>query len=287
MSESKVELRADAQGEKLDAILKAVAGLIARVDDMEKNLPAPPLVTAADKKAKHDDDDAMCDDDDEEEEDDRKDDDAKSSKKAKAFMMRKAKKDDDDAYGKKAKKDDDDEDDRMDDDEDDRKDAEGSDPMEHGKAGEIKPDEDEEEEARKADEEEAAMCDAQAKADSVFSVFGKSASRPLKGETLTGYRKRMLRGLQGYSDAYKGVNINSIKDETLLALAEKQIFADAVAASRASAHIGAGQLIATQKKDQAGRTITTYRGDMEAWLGDFKVPAMRVMKFNTMNNNQR
>ena len=59
MSETNVQLRADAQGEKLDAILKAVAGLIARVDDMEKNLPAPPLVTAADKKAKKDDDDAM------------------------------------------------------------------------------------------------------------------------------------------------------------------------------------------------------------------------------------
>jgi hypothetical protein len=253
---------------------------------MEKNLPAPPLVTAADKKAKKDDDDAMCDDDDEDDEDDRKDDDRKdsmSSKKAKAFMMRKAKKDDD-------------EDDRKDD-------AEGSDPVEHGKAGEMKPDdegevehpghmefkgdEDEEEEARKADEEEAKYADAQAKADSIYSVYGKSASRPLKGESLMNYRKRMLRGLQGYSDAYKGVNINSIKDEALLALAEKQIFADAVAASRASAHIGAGQLIATQKKDQAGRTITSYRGDMEAWLGDFKVPAMRVMKFNTLNNNQR
>ena len=88
MTEKTLDPRADAQGEKLDAILKAVAGLIARVDEMEKNLPAPPLVTAADKKAKHDDD----------------------------------------------------EDDRADDDEDDRKDAEGSDPVEHGKAGEIKPD---------------------------------------------------------------------------------------------------------------------------------------------------
>ena len=289
MSETNVQLRADAQGEKLDAILKAVAGLIARVDDMEKNLPAPPLVTAADKKAKKDDDDAMCDDDEEEE---AKDDDDMSSKKAKAFMMRKVKKDD----AKKHRKDDDEE-------EDDRKDAEGSDPAEHGKAGEIKPDDegevehpghmefkkdddDEEEEARKADEEEAKYADAQAKADSVFAVFGKSASRPLKGESLMNYRKRMLRGLQGYSDAYKGVNINSIKDEALLALAEKQIFADAVAASRASAHIGAGQLIATQKKDQAGRTITEYRGDMEAWLGDFKLPTHRVVKFNTENTKR-
>jgi hypothetical protein len=279
MSENTVELRADAQGEKLDAILKAVAGLIARVDDMEKNLPAPPLVTAADKKKAKKDDDRMDDDeddradDDEEEEESKKD--SMSSKKAKAFMMRKAKKDDDDEE----------EDDK-------RKDAEGSNPEVHGPAGEIKPDDeddrmdDDEEEAAKKDEEEAAMCDAQAKADSVFASFGKSASRPLNGESLINYRKRMLRGLQGYSDAYKHVNINSIKDEALLALAEKQIFADAVAASRASAHVGAGQLVEINEKDRAGRTITKFRGDMEAWLGDFKVPALRVMKFNTMNNQR-
>ena len=275
MTENMIEPKADAQGEKLDAILKAVVGLITRVDEMEKNMPAPPLVTAADKKkAKKDDDDAMCDDDEEE----AKKDDEMSEGEAKKFMERKM-------DSKKHRKDDDEE-------EDDRKDAEGSNPVVHGKAGEIKPDDedakmdDDEEEAKKADDEEAAMCDAQAKADSVFAAFGKSASRPLNGESLMAYRKRMLRGLQGYSDAYKGVNINSIKDEALLALAEKQIFADAVAASRASANIGAGQLIELHEKDRAGRTITKFRGDMEAWLGDFKVPAMRVMKFNTLNNQR-
>mgnify|MGYP003351460935 FL=1 len=73
----------------------------------------------------------------------------------------------------------------------------------------------------------------------------------------------------------------------MLAMVEKRIYADALSASRHTGAIGKGQLIAIQKKDQAGRTITSYRGDMEAWLGDFKVPAMRVMKFNTLNNIQR
>ena len=127
MTENKIEPKADAQGDKLDAILSLLGKTITRLDEMEKNLPAPPLVTAADKKARKDDDEAKKDDDDEEE-DDRKDDDAK--------------KDDD-------------------------------------------------EEAAKKDDEEAAMCDAQAKADSVYSAFGKSASRPLQGENLLAYRKRM------------------------------------------------------------------------------------------------
>jgi hypothetical protein len=274
MTENKIEPKADAQGDKLDAIMSLLGKTITRLDEMEKNLPAPPLVTAADKKvkAKKDDDMEACDDD--EEEDDRKDDDDMSEAKAKKFMMRKAKKD-----------------------------AEGSDPKEHGQSGEIKPDdegevkdpghmefkkddddeEDDDAKAAKKDDEEAAYADCQAKADSVYSAFGKSASRPLQGESLINYRKRMLRGLQAHSDEMKNININKIADEAMLDIVEKRIYADAISASRHIGAIGKGQLIAMHKKDQAGRTITTYRGDMEAWLGEFKVPASRVVKFNVEN----
>ena len=281
MTEKTIDPKADANGDKLDTILSILGKVVARVDEMEKNLPAPPLVTAADKKkAKKDDDDAMCDDDDEEEESMKKDDDDMSEASAKKFMMRKAKKD-----------------------------AEHSDPVEHGKAGEIKPDDegkmeepghmefakhddddakmdDDEEEAAKKDEEAAEYADAQAKADSVYASFGKSASRPLAGESLLDYRKRMLRGLKSYSDAYKDVNIGSIKDAKLLAIAEKQIFADAIAASRASVDAFGGALVELHEKDRAGRTITKFRGPMSAWLDDFKVPSLRVKEFH-LNNNQR
>lgn len=275
MTENKIEPKADAQGDKLDAVLSLLGKTIARLDEMEKNLPAPPLVTAADKKAKKDDDSYKKDDDEEEEEEAKKDDDDD-------MKMKKHRKDDDDM--KKHRKDDD---------EDDRKDAFHPEATKgHGEvempAGEMKFDEDDrkdddEEEAAKKDDEEAAMCDAQAKADSVYSAFGKSASRPLQGESLMAYRKRMLRGLQAHSDEMKNVNINSIKDEAMLQIVEKRVYADALAASRGTGAIAKGQLIALHKKDQAGRTITEYRGDMEAWLGDFKLPTHRVVKFNTEN----
>jgi hypothetical protein len=189
-----------------------------------------------------------------------------------------------------------------------RKDAVGSDPVEHGKAGEMKPDAegemkdpghmdfkkdddeaamcDDEEEAAKKDEEEAMYADAQAKADSVYAAFGKSASRPLAGESLLKYRTRMARGLQAYSDAYKDVNLASIKDAKLLSIAEKQIFADALMAAKSPTMYAADQLIEIHEKDRAGRTITKFKGSMEAWLGDFKVPSMRAKSFN-LNNNQR
>jgi len=286
MNDNTIAPKADAQGDKLDAVLAVLGDLAARMDAMEKELPAPPLVTAADKKAKKDDDmkkhrkddDEEAYSDDEEEEMAKKDDD-ESEAEAKKEMMRKV-----DAKKKH------------------RKDAEGSDPVEHGKAGEIKPDDegevehpghmefkkddDEEEEAMRKDEEEAAMCDAQAKADSVYASFGKSASRPLKGEGLLSYRKRLLRGLQAYSDSYKSVNLASIKDAQLLNIAEKQIFNDALMAAKSPSMFAADQLIEMNEKDRAGRTITKFKGSMEAWLGDFKVPSMRVKEFHLFNNNR-
>lgn len=265
MTENKIEPKADAQGDKLDAIMSLLGKTMTRLDEMEKNLPAPPLVTAADKKAKakKDDDMEACDDEDEEEEA-KKDDDMK---------MKKHRKDDESEKAAPMEK----------------SDSEGKAEM---PAGEMKFDDDEEakmddeEEAKKCDEDEAAYADCQAKADSVYSAFGKSASRPLQGESLTAYRKRMLRGLQAHSDEMKNVNINSIKDDAMLSVVEKRVYADALAASRGTGAIAKGQLIELHKKDRAGRTITEFRGDMEAWLGDFKLPTHRVMKFNTENTKR-
>ena len=293
MTENRNDPKADANGDKLDAILSALSNLAVRVDAMEKDLPAPPLVTAADKKAKRkdDDDDAMCDDDDEE-----------SESEAKEMMERKADKkrkddDDDSKHRKDAKK---------------RKDAEGSDPKEHGKAGEMKPDDegevehpghikfkkddDEEEEtkmddddemAMKKDEEEAKMADAQAKADSVFSAFGKSATRPLQGENLTSYRKRLLRGLQAYSDSYKDVNlVKEIKGEKMLSIAEKQIFNDALVAAKSPTMYANDSEYEIHERDRSGRTITKFKGGF-GWLDAFKVPSLRAKEFNLNPNNKR
>ena len=258
MTKEMIEPKADAQGEKLDAILQAIGSLATRVDSMEKNMPAEPLVAASDKKRKDEDEEAKSrKDEDEEEEEAKKDEDA----------MKKH-----------------------------RKDSEGKVEM---PAGEIKFDEDakkdedeeakmddDEEEAAKKDEEASKYADAQAKADSVFAAFGKAASRPLAGEALMSYRKRLLRGLQAYSDSYKEVNLNSIKDAALLNLAEKQIFADALSAAKSPMVFAADQLIEVNEKDRAGRTITKFKGAMSAWLDDFKVPALRATAFHTSNNQR-
>jgi len=246
MTDQVNEPKADAQGDVLNELLSAVKGLATRMDSMEKNLPAPELLSVADKKADEDD------------------------KEGEAFAK-------DDRAGCPVKADEEEEEAAKDDSE-----AEGG--KLEGQAGEIKFDEDEE--AAKSDEEEAKYADCQAKADSVYAAFGKSASRPLKGESLAAYRTRLMRGLQGYSDAYKDVNLRTIKDDALLNLAEKQIFADAALAARSALHIPAGQLIETKRQDRAGRTISEFKGAIDAWLGVFKVPAQRVTAFHT-NNTKR
>ena len=241
MTENTIEPKADAQGEKLDTILSILGKVVARVDEMEKNLPAAPLVTATDKKAKADEDMEAMDDEEEKEAEIKKD-----AVVGGVVEM---------------------------------------------PAGEIKFDEeeamcDDEEEAAKADEEEAKFADAQAKCDSVLSAFGKSASRPLQGENLLAYRKRLLRGLQAYSDSYKDISLTSIKDAKLLDLAEKQIFADALSAAKSPMMFAADQLVEINEKDRAGRTITKFKGAMSAWLDDFKVPSMRVKEFHLSNNKR-
>ena len=278
MTEKTQDPKADAQGDISTAILAAlnsvvtsVSSLTARMDSMEDKMPAKELVTAADKKRK-DDDDAKK---------DAEYDGIESEKK----MDDDAKKDDDDA-----KKDDDDA--KKDDDMKFKKDAKRKDfagtEGKHEKSGEVKPDDDDEakkddDDAKKADAEESEYADAQAKADSVLAGFGKSASRPMQGENLLSYRKRLLRGLQSYSDSYKSIDLKNIKDAALLAIAEKTIFADAVAAAKAPQAYADGQLIEINSTDRSGRTITKFRGDMSAWLNDFKVPSLRATAFNTQN----
>lgn len=247
MTDKANEPKADAQGDVLSELLAAIQGINARMDSMEKNLPAPELLMASDKKADDD-------------------------KEGEEFA-------DDDRAGKKVVKKDEEEEEAKEAKDDSHEGGEIT-----GAAGEIKFDEDEE--AAKSDEEEAKYADCQAKADSVYAAFGKSASRPLKGESLNAYRTRLMRGLQAYSDAYKEVNLRSIKDDALLEIAEKQIFADASLAARSPLHMPAGQLIEVTKRDRAGRTISEFKGAMSAWLDVFKVPAQRVTAFHTQNTKR-
>lgn len=146
-----------------------------------------------------------------------------------------------------------------------------------------------EDKAKKDADDEMAMADAQAKADSAYACFGKSASRALSGETLLNYRKRLMRGLQNYSDDCKSINLADVKDPTTLNMLETKIYADALKHATSPKAYADGQLQAVRStaSDGSGRTITKYYGDINSWLGQFKSSPYRAMEFHTANNAKR
>lgn len=120
-------------------------------------------------------------------------------------------------------------------------------------------------------EEEEAMVDAQVKADSVMGLFGERAPRPLRGETVLGYRKRMAKQMQQHSKQWKGVDLN-VLPKAAFDIAEGQIFADAQVAASAPTS-APGQLRSVQRRDATtGRVTTQFFGDPKAWMGDFSAP---------------
>ncbi|WP_245168497.1 hypothetical protein [Enterobacter roggenkampii] len=74
-----------------------------------------------------------------------------------------------------------------------------------------------------SDEERNEVADAQVKADSVFSCFGKRAPVPLSGEKPLAYRRRLMIQLQEHSPDFKSVDLSSIADSALLSVAEDDL----------------------------------------------------------------
>lgn len=129
-----------------------------------------------------------------------------------------------------------------------------------------------------SDEERNEVADAQVKADSVFSSFGKRAPVPLSGEKPMAYRRRMMIQLQEHSADYKTVDLSSIADSALLNVAEKQIYADAQ--KSASLSVGPGMLREIKRADATGRQISTFEGDPAATWAPFQSGKRQVTSFN-------
>ena len=133
--------------------------------------------------------------------------------------------------------------------------------------------------AELSDAERNELADAQVKADSAFSAIGERAPVATIGERPAAYRRRMLAQLQKYSPDYKEVDIGALGDGQLLNLAEKRIFADAQEFGKSDA-AAQGVLREIQRRDPAGRTITTFQGDPSACWAPFKARSRSVISIN-------
>lgn len=129
-----------------------------------------------------------------------------------------------------------------------------------------------------SDEERNEVADAQVKADSVFSCFGKRAPVPLSGEKPLAYRRRLMIQLREHSPDFKSVDLSSIADSALLSVAEKTIYADAQ--KSASLSVGPGMLREIKRADATGRQISTFEGDPAATWAPFQSGKRQVTSFN-------
>ncbi|HBZ7597791.1 TPA: NUDIX hydrolase [Klebsiella pneumoniae] len=129
-----------------------------------------------------------------------------------------------------------------------------------------------------SDDERNDVADAQVKADSVFSSFGKRAPIPLSGEKPMAYRRRLMIQLQEHSPDFKAVDLSSIADPALLNIAEKQIYADAQ--KSASLAVGRGMLREIKRADATGRQISTFEGDPAVTWAPFQSGKRQVTSFN-------
>ena len=101
----------------------------------------------------------------------------------------------------------------------------------------------------------------QARMDDVYSGFGKRAPRPLGGEEILPYRRRMLNELKVHSPACKEIDVLAIADSVTLGVIETMILRDAALAALNPKDLRDDELreIVRQDAVTGGRTIE-FRG---------------------------
>ena len=130
-----------------------------------------------------------------------------------------------------------------------------------------------------SDADYAAMSDAQARCDAVAQAFGESAPRPLPGETLLAYRKRLLKPFVKYSQewAKADASVISVQPAAAFEIIERQVYDAAKVAAKNPPDLAPGTLRMVTRRDQdTGHVIREYYGDSEACWGRFKSPVRKI-----------
>ncbi|WP_430229680.1 NUDIX domain-containing protein [Paraburkholderia tropica] len=123
------------------------------------------------------------------------------------------------------------------------------------------------------DADHAAFADAQSKADSVYSAFGKQAPRAMNGEDLLAYRKRLLKPMVSHSKEWEGSDLGAL-NASIFDKIETKVYADALESAMHPTDVADGTLRAVPKSTGTGHVITNFYGSSpRAWMGDFRIPS--------------
>ena len=127
------------------------------------------------------------------------------------------------------------------------------------------------------DADYAAMADAQVRADKIFLMHGNRAPRPLDGETLIAYRRRLAANLKEHSPTWKDVDLNVIADDVAFGNVEKTIYSDATNAGMNPVAVSDDFLREIINEDVTGRKISTFVGKPSAWMNQFASPKRKLV----------
>jgi len=115
------------------------------------------------------------------------------------------------------------------------------------------------------------MARVQSRADSIAMALGDTNGiAPLMGESVFAFRKRLASRFAKFSDRFKDVDVNGIKDKALFAPVEDAIYADSMSYAKAPP-VAEGTVHMVESRDEAGRMIRTpsANSDPRAWMDMF------------------
>jgi 8-oxo-dGTP pyrophosphatase MutT (NUDIX family) len=127
------------------------------------------------------------------------------------------------------------------------------------------------------DADYSAMADAQSKADRVCLMHGTRAPRPMDGENILAYRRRLAAGLKDHSLAWKGVDLRAIADEVAFTNIENTIYADAEMAGLHPVASSEDFLREITETDVTGRKLSKFVGRPSAWMNQFAAPKRKLV----------
>jgi 8-oxo-dGTP pyrophosphatase MutT (NUDIX family) len=118
-----------------------------------------------------------------------------------------------------------------------------------------------------------ALQDSQARADEIYSLFGKYAPRPQAGDTVQIYERRIVRDLKSHSPRWKDKDVSSaFADDASFGEVRDQVFEDARKDALSPSTAPNGELLPIRRRGESGHTVIEYRGDSRVWMYPFAGP---------------
>ena len=116
----------------------------------------------------------------------------------------------------------------------------------------------------------------QARADRVYSAWGKSAPKPMHGEELNNYRRRLLKPYQHHSPTFKKADLRVVAvEDSMFDHVEEEIWKAAFDAVRDPSTVPLG-VLREEVSVRNGHTTTKFHGRPLSWMAPFMQPGKRV-----------